>query len=145
MSNINLKSRKVMEVMTFHPITVKSDTPLLQVRDVLEKEAIHHLPVVDEDGCLIGIISKSDLLLVLDWGTKFNLKSSHVINDTLLNSNTALEICSKNVMAVRPDDTLQSCYELFRENYFRSLPVIDEEDKLLGIITPFDMMTAAFR
>jgi CBS domain-containing membrane protein len=134
-----------MEVMTYHPITVKPDTSLLHVKNLFDKEPIHHIPVIDDNGCLVGVLSKSDLLLVLDWGTKFNLKSSQVINDTLLNSNTASEICTTNIMSVKPEDTLQMCYELFRENYFRSLPVIDSEKRLLGIITPFDLMTAAFR
>lgn len=145
MSNSSLKHRKVMEVMTYHPVTVKPDTLLSHVKELFDKEPIHHIPVIDENGCLVGVLSKSDLLLVLDWGTKFNLKSSQVINDTLLNSNTASDICTTNIMSVKPEDTLQVCYELFRENYFRSLPVIDNDNRLLGIITPFDLMTAAFR
>lgn len=145
MSNTTLKLRKVMEVMTYHPITVKPDTLLSHVKLLFDKEPIHHIPVIDDSGCLVGVLSKSDLLLVLDWGTKFNLKSSQIINETLLNSNTASEISTTNIMSVKPDDTLQTCYELFRENYFRCLPVIDGENRLLGIITPFDLMTAAFR
>ncbi len=145
MSNNNLKFQKVVEAMTHNPFTVKQHTLLSEVKTLFDREAIHHLPVVDDNGYLLGIMSKSDLLLLLDWGTKFNLKSSELINEKLLNSNTALEICTQNFISVKTDDTLQTCFELFRENYFRSLPVLNDDNKLVGIITPFDLMNAAFQ
>ncbi|MBK8699170.1 MAG: CBS domain-containing protein [Saprospiraceae bacterium] len=135
---------KVQDAMTHNPLTVHQRTSLLEVQSLFESEPIHHIPVVDDSGFLMGIISKSDLNLILDWGTRLNLKSSLVKNEKLLNSNDADSICSPHVMAVRPEDSLVYCFEIFRENYFRSLPVVDDEGKVVGIITPYDLMVAAF-
>ncbi len=135
---------KVSEAMTHNPIVVNQDTSLTEVQIIFETEMIHHIPVIDDSGFLMGIISKSDLNLLLDWGTRLNLRSSQVKNEKLLSSNNADSICSPHVMAVRPEDSLMYCFEIFRENYFRSLPVVDDEGKIVGIITPYDLMVAAF-
>ncbi len=135
---------KVSEAMTHNPIVVNQDTSLTEVQIIFETEMIHHIPVIDDFGFLMGIISKSDLNLLLDWGTRLNLRSSQVKNEKLLSSNNADSICSPHVMAVRPEDSLMYCFEIFRENYFRSLPVVDDEGKIVGIITPYDLMVAAF-
>lgn len=140
----SIKNMKVVEVMTLHPIVVRQDTSLQEVQEIFESEPIHHIPVTDDSGFLMGVISKSDLNLLLDWGTKLNLKSSQIRNEKLLSSNTADAICSPHVMAVRPEDSLVYCFEIFRENHFRSLPVVDDEGKIVGIITPYDLMVAAF-
>ena len=135
---------KVSEAMTHNPIVVNQDTSLTEVQIIFETEMIHHIPVIDDSGFLMGIISKSDLNLLLDWGTRLNLRSSQVKNEKLLSSNNADSICSPHVMAVRPEDSLMYCFEIFTENYFRSLPVVDDEGKIVGIITPYDLMVAAF-
>ena len=135
---------KVSEAMTHNPIVVNQDTSLTEVQIIFETEMIHHIPVIDDFGFLMGVISKSDLNLLLGWGTRLNLRSSQVKNEKLLSSNNADSICSPHVMAVRPEDSLMYCFEIFRENYFRSLPVVDDEGKIVGIITPYDLMVAAF-
>ena len=135
---------KVSEAMTHNPIVVNQDTSLTEVQTIFDTEMIHHIPVIDDSGFLMGIISKSDLNLLLDWGTRLNLRSSQVKNEKLLSSNNADSICSPHVMAVRPEDSLMYCFEIFRESYFRSLPVVDDEGKIVGIITPYDLMVAAF-
>ncbi|MBP9193607.1 MAG: CBS domain-containing protein [Saprospiraceae bacterium] len=140
----SIKTMKVSEAMTHNPIVVNQDTSLTEVQIIFETEMIHHIPVIDDFGFLMGIISKSDLNLLLDWGTRLNLRSSQVKNEKLLSSNNADSICSPHVMAVRPEDSLMYCFEIFRENYFRSLPVVDDEGKIVGIITPYDLMVAAF-
>ncbi|MBP6397798.1 MAG: CBS domain-containing protein [Saprospiraceae bacterium] len=140
----SIKTMKVSEAMTHNPIVVNQDTSLTEVQIIFETEMIHHIPVIDDSGFLMGIISKSDLNLLLDWGTRLNLRSSQVKNEKLLSSNNADSICSPHVMAVRPEDSLMYCFEIFRENYFRSLPVVDDEGKIVGIITPYDLMVAAF-
>ncbi|HMS98789.1 MAG TPA: CBS domain-containing protein [Saprospiraceae bacterium] len=140
----SIKTMKVSEAMTHNPIVVNQDTSLTEVQTIFDTEMIHHIPVIDDSGFLMGIISKSDLNLLLDWGTRLNLRSSQVKNEKLLSSNNADSICSPHVMAVRPEDSLMYCFEIFRENYFRSLPVVDDEGKIVGIITPYDLMVAAF-
>ena len=52
---------------------------------------------------------------------------------------------TKQVATVSPDDTMDYAVDIFRENLFRALPVVDKDKKLVGILTPYDIMTWAFR
>lgn len=144
MNTQDLLSLSVGEVMTANPISVKIDTILKEVNQIFERENIHHIPVVDADGKFEGIISKSDMLLLLDWGTKVNLPASLRKNTFLLTSNLAKDIMEIRVMKVTPDDNVRKCVQIFKENYFRALPVIDENHKIVGIITTYDLMLLAY-
>ncbi|MBK8625591.1 MAG: CBS domain-containing protein [Saprospiraceae bacterium] len=144
MNTKDLLRIKVKEVMTSELITVKSDTILKDVNMIFEKENIHHVPVISIENKFLGIISKSDILLLLDWGTKLSLPVSIRKNFFLLTSNLAKDVMVTNVIKVSPDDTIQRCVQIFRENYFKALPVVDDNDKLIGIITTYDLMILAY-
>lgn len=144
MNTKDLLRLKVKEVMTSELITVKSDTILKEVNMIFEKENIHHVPVISIENKFLGIISKSDILLLLDWGTKLSLPVSIRKNFFLLTSNLAKDVMVTNVIKVSPDDTIQRCVQIFRENYFKALPVVDDNDKLIGIITTYDLMILAY-
>ena len=135
---------KVKEVMTTDLIKVRQDTILKEVKILFDKHNIHHIPVVNDQNKFVGIISKTDLTLLLDWGTKLNLPSSMRRNTFLLTSNLAKDIMETNVMKVAPDDTLQRCVQIFRENFFRALPIVNAQEELVGIITTYDLMILAY-
>ncbi len=144
MNTLDLLSITAKEVMSTDLITVRPDTILKEVNLIFEKENIHHIPVVSEDNSFKGIISKSDILLLMDWGTKLNLPASLRKNNFLLGSNLAKDVMEKNVFRVNPNDRIRKCVQIFRENYFRALPVVDENDYLVGIITTYDLMILAY-
>ena len=124
METRELLTLKVGDVMSTELITVKQDTVLKDVNQIFENENIHHIPVVANDGHFMGIISKSDILLLLDWGTKLSLPASIRKNFFMLSSNLAKDVMQTNVIKVSPEDTIQRCVQIFRENYFRALPVV---------------------
>ncbi|MBK9742993.1 MAG: CBS domain-containing protein [Saprospiraceae bacterium] len=62
----------------------------------------------------------------------------------MLSSNLAKDVMQTNVIKVSPDDTIQRCVQIFRENYFRALPVVNDEGQLQGIITTYDLMILAY-
>lgn len=144
METRELLTLKVGDVMSTELITVKQDTVLKDVNQIFENENIHHIPVVANDGHFMGIISKSDILLLLDWGTKLSLPASIRKNFFMLSSNLAKDVMQANVIKVSPDDTIQRCVQIFRENYFRALPVVNDEGQLQGIITTYDLMILAY-
>ena len=55
------KSVKLKDVMTPNPITVREDTPALQALEIMMNFGFRHLPIVDENGILVGIVSIRDL------------------------------------------------------------------------------------
>jgi CBS domain-containing membrane protein len=144
MESKNLLGLTVREVMSTDLIIVYPDTLLKDVNNIFERENIHHVPVVSSDQRFLGIISKSDMLLMLDWGTKLKLPTSLRKNNFLLTSNLAKDMMETNVIRVAPDDTLKRCVQIFRENYFRALPVVDEKEQLVGLITTYDLMILAY-
>lgn len=144
MESKNLLGLTVREVMSTDLIIVYPDTLLKDVNNIFERENIHHVPVISSDQRFLGIISKSDMLLMLDWGTKLSLPASLRKNNFLLTSNLAKDIMETNVIRVVPDDTLKRCVQIFRENYFRALPVVDEKEQLVGLITTYDLMILAY-
>jgi CBS domain-containing protein len=144
MNTHDLLSLKVKEVMSTELITVQPDAILKDVNLIFEKENIHHIPVISTDGKFKGIISKSDMLLLMDWGTKLNLPASLRKNTFLLTSNLAKDIMETNVIRISPEDRIKRCVQIFRENYFRALPVVDDNDFLIGIITTYDLMILAY-
>lgn len=139
MKLLDFLSMKVKDLMTVDIVAVGVDTNLLRVKEIFDSNSFHHLPVV-KNGLVVGIISKSDLLLMMDWGVRLGIKGSEVRNELLLKSNLAADIMTQKVMTVLPNDTLQYCLDVFLENYFRALPVVDEERNLRGIITSYDIL-----
>jgi CBS-domain-containing membrane protein len=135
----------VQEIMSDHPICVKYSETLENTRHLFSINNIHHVPVVNDEHELVGIISNHDLNTYLDWTQQFNIVNRQKENARLLNSMTNMDICTKEVFTVRPHDDLETCYKLFLHNRFHCLPVINEKGKVVGIITTYDMLKVAFK
>lgn len=144
MNTIEILKRPVKEYMTKDVIVINTNSPLEEAKIIFDTNSLHHLPVVDEDNILQGIISKSDLLLLMDWGTKYDLSSSKRKNAFLLKSNLALDLMEENMVTVEPDDSMEKCYDIFKENYFHAIPIVDKGKKLVGLITTYDLLIAAY-
>jgi acetoin utilization protein AcuB len=145
MNNLAIMELTVKDAMTIHPLTVGPLTTIDKAKFIFEENKIHHLPIVDDDGILLGIISNSDVLLLIDWAVRHNQESAIRESNWLLRSQTASELCTKKVVAVYPDETLHNCYEIFKQKEIRALPVINGNSKLVGIITPLDIVTLFFK
>ena len=131
--------------MTIDVLTVSPETTMDKVADIFATHSFHHLPVVNEDGAVAGIISSTDRHMLEDHFTLFKQKDCTDANRAILRSLLAKEVMAKKLATVRPDDTLDYAVDIFRENLFHALPVVDAQKKLIGIITPYDIMTWAFR
>jgi CBS domain-containing protein len=140
-----ISEQKVSQFMTFYPVTVTEDTRMYIVKEILEKASFHHLPVINDKHNIIGIISKSDLNVLLTWETKFDSLNSEAKNKLVLNSLTAKDLCNHQLHCIKPNDSIAESVEIFKQNSFRSLPVLDDEEKLVGILTPYDLIVGFYR
>ena len=134
----------VENVMTTDLVTVSPEAHMEEVDELMRANKIHHVPVINSDGELIGIISYSDVQLLKDWGTRLNLPGSISRNAFLLKSNLASDIMTRNLVTIGPDHTLRQCADILKEQYFQALPVV-KDSKLVGIVTIYDLMIAAYR
>jgi acetoin utilization protein AcuB len=136
----------VRDIMTRNPFSIEPETPLGTAIDVMVEHKIRHLPVVDERGGVVGIITDRDLRSAilapeleqyLSEATRRRLRG---IVGTL-ESLRVKDAMTCNPITTRPDMAVTQAAALMLEAHIGSLPVI-ENGKLVGIVTDRDAVKA---
>lgn len=128
---------RVRDFMTADPATI---SPEADLKTALEQMAVvgRRLPVVQE-GRLVGIITDRDLRLAMN--SPYVLREGW--QDTYLLENTLVENCmTRNPVTIKPDAPLQEAADLMLNGRFSGLPVVDDQQQVIGIITITDMLKA---
>ncbi len=112
-------------------LVVKPEDSLERVDQLFSSYTIHHLPVVNEDGKLVGILSKSDVTRVNNLMSFFTKKYYDEV--------TVGDIMTRQVTTVSPDERLDKAARVFQGNQFHAMPVVKNK-KLEGIITTHDII-----
>ena len=113
---------RVRDVMTASPITVPPDTPVLDARHLMLERRIRHLPVTDERGELMGIITDRDIRLNLP--SQATSLSVWEINH-LLARLTVDKVMTQAVLTVGPDRGARDAAQLMLDHTIGALPVVD--------------------
>jgi acetoin utilization protein AcuB len=117
-------------------ITVSPQTTLVQARDILEKNKIDHLLVVNDKKKLVGIVSDRDLKQ--NWASPATSLSTHELN-YLLTKVVVSMIMIKTVVTVPTSTTIERAALVMQQHRISALPVM-EDGELAGIITSTDVM-----
>ena len=124
------------QVMTPHPRCVQIDDKLSDVRAALADFRVHHLPVVDGKR-LVGIISITDLL---EFG--FKPRDTHEDLDEYLNDHFSVpQIMQSDVVTIPSTSSVREAAQLLTTGSLHAVPVIDEDEKLVGIVTSTDLVS----
>ena len=122
--------------MTKDVFTITSDRSMMKCSKVMKDKGVSRLPVVDEEGRVVGIVSDRDIkdaspskATTLDMHELYYLLSEIKIKD----------IMTKKVMTIKETETVEKAAVIMLENNFGGLPVVDEDNKLVGIITDTDI------
>ena len=134
---------EVKYIMTRDLITADPDETLESVKRKILANHIQHIPVVDGQR-IVGIISKGDLHRMEHHFSLFNAEKAIESNKAIFSTVLASEIMVKNLVLLKESDTASIAVDLFRENLFHALPVVDDNGKLTGMITPLDLLKYAF-
>lgn len=141
----------VKEIMNTGVKTVKADTPVKDVAMVMCLQKISGLPVVDDDGKMIGIISEKDVLQKMfpDMGEAMSMDSKPNFEEMEQNYNDALglttgDLMTRTVATVEPDMPCLKAASLMWLKKIRRIPVT-ENGKLVGIISIGDVHKAVFQ
>jgi CBS domain-containing protein len=118
----------VHEHMRRAPITISADADLQSALRMLQERAVRRLPVTDELGRVVGIVTERDLLLAT---------SHYVAAPVEVDS-----IMRRSVVTTTPDTPLADAALLMVEYKIGGLPVLDDEQRLVGIITESDIFRA---
>lgn len=134
------------DVMTANVITVAPDTPVRAVAEILLENRISAVPVVDEDGRLLGIVSEGDLIRQVDphgvrswWLRVFSSPSQRVNEYLKSHGTTAAHVMTKDVVTVGEAATLGEVAELLEERQIKRVPVM-RDDKIVGIVSRSNLL-----
>ncbi len=119
----------VQDCMTLTPLTVRPESDPMAALMVLKYHGFRHLPVLEKDGSLVGIVDRDDLEKFLSTaGSPTVLKRQHRVE----------QVMTRDVVTVTPACPLEEAAILMVENKIGSLPVM-ESGRLVGIITKTDI------
>jgi len=122
----------VETVMTRRIVQVIEQIPMSEVRNIAVKYDYNGFPVVTPEGRLVGMITKGDLLRV----------ACAALDDPGVWRQPVSRFMAHGVLALRPMDSLASAVEHMTESKLRSLPVIDSECRVVGMVSRNDLMIA---
>ena len=120
-------NEEVRKIMTKDPLVAHPFDLVKDVSKMMAEQKVQQLPVVDEEHKLVGMITSYDL-----WK---NLR-----DDKETESQKVEEIMNTTVIHIEPKDKVGTAAELFIDRRFKTLPVINLESKLKGVITAFDVI-----
>lgn len=127
----------VSTIMSTNLFTVNRDDKLAEVKKIFDEHNLHHIPVV-ENKKVVGIISKQDYLYFLRGSSKS--VEDRFFNEARLRAYRAGDIMTPKIAKLDESDRLNVAVEIFRLNRFHALPVTNEDDELVGIITTHDII-----
>ena len=130
------KAAKVKERMTKEPATVKPDEGLQEAMWKMERGHFRHLPVVDDNGKLIGMLSDRDIRLIRP-SLAFVAKEDAMVQ---LWSLAVQQAAVFDPIKVKPETPLKEAAELMLRWHVGGLPVVDDQEKLVGMITYTDLL-----
>jgi acetoin utilization protein AcuB len=121
--------------MTRNPITVRDDTSMYDALKIMRENKVRRLPVLDQDGKLVGMVSEKDLL----YASPSPATSLSVWEISYLTSKISVkELMSRQLVTVCEDCPLEEAARLMVDNKIGGVPVI-RGDQLVGIITETDL------
>jgi acetoin utilization protein AcuB len=130
------KATRVRERMTKNPATVTPDGGLKDAIWKMEHGHFRHLPVVDEHGKLIGMLTDRDVRQIKP-SLAFTSKEEAAVQ---LWSLSVQQAAVFDPISVKPETSLKEAAELMLRWHVGGLPVVDEHDKLVGMLTYTDIL-----
>ena len=125
------------EVMTVNPKTLSRFHTLADARLLMQQKGFRHLPIVDEEQHLIGLVTQRTVLShgisSQDIATTEELQA--IEKGTLL-----ADIMTTQLATLSPQDNVIAAAHLIHKNKYGCIPLVDSDNKLLGIITDSDFV-----
>ncbi len=124
--------RTVGQFMSTELFTVRPSDPVELAAQMMDWQEIRHVPVEDDSGKLVGLLSFRALLPLVARG-----------KDASIRELTVQEIMVKDPVKANPDTPTLTALEWMRQHNIGCLPVVDGDDRLLGAITVYDLLEIA--
>ena len=118
---------KVGDLMTNDVLSVKKETPIYEALMLLRKHNITGMPVVDDDMFVIGIITEKDALRLY---TANSYEQKQTVDFFM----------TKPAVTYTEDESIERIIDFLAVNYFRRIPIVSPQGKLVGIISRPDII-----
>jgi CBS domain-containing protein len=138
------------DVMIREVVTVGPDTPVLQIVQLLLARGISGVPVIDDEGALVGVVSEGDLLRRVEIGTEkhrggwraFFTGTATLAEEYVRSRGTvARDIMTREVVSVARTTPLGDIAELMEQRHIKRVPVL-EEGRLVGLVSRSNLLRA---
>lgn len=144
-------NRRVRDVMSAPVETVRDSAGFKEIVGLMQRHGVSALPVVDGDRRLVGIVSEADLLLKEEYATEgaslerlldFPWRKSERAKAA---GTYAAQLMSRHVVTIEPEATLAKAARLIHEEKVKRLPVVDADDRVIGIVSRADLLKVFLR
>ncbi|HSL67234.1 MAG TPA: CBS domain-containing protein, partial [Actinomycetota bacterium] len=146
-----MRTITVRDVMTRTVVAVRPDTPFKEIARLMHEHRVSGVPVADQDGRIVGIVTEADLLRgerkerhaspFLQW----IMEPRSSVELHRLQDLRAGDIMTRNVVTVGPDTPIQRAIDLILHAQVKRLPVTDETGRVLGIVSRRDLLQPFLR
>lgn len=139
------------DIMTRDVITVTAETTIRELAEIMTRHRIGSVPVVDDKGALIGIVTESDLIeqdknfhiptviSLFDWVIYLESEKKFEKELKRMTGQTVGDIYTKEAMTVDPQTSISEIADMMCDKRIHSLPVVDA-GKLVGIVSRIDLI-----
>jgi CBS domain-containing protein len=121
---------KVHEVMTERPRCVTPETPVSEAAELMASEDVGSLPILDGDK-LAGVVTDRDIVV------------RGVAKGKDTRGMPVREVASRDLVTVGPNESLDDALQLMASNQVRRLPVVDHDNRLVGVLAQADVAMEA--
>lgn len=149
-----MKTRTVGEVMTSEVVQARREMSYKEVARLLHGHRISGMPVVDHDDKVLGVISETDLIrrqaahAEPEDRRRFRipaLRRSSRVAAAKARGTSAEQLMSTPAITVHPEQRVADAARVMERHHVERLPVVDEEDRLIGIATRRDLLRVFLR
>ncbi len=127
----------VKHLMSWPVITVYDNSTVGEAMDILRRKNVRHLPVVDLNQAMVGVVSETDLVKVFPNGRELSTFESNLLART-----PVLKVMKAKPIFISPDEIIEVAALVMRTNRISCLPVLDEKQKLVGLLSKNDIIDA---
>jgi len=125
----------VDSVMTHDPMTLEPDATIADAAALMADAGVRHVPIVDPNGTVVGIVSDRDLREALRGDVaRWPQAPADRLDEPILSAMTP------NPVALRSGTSIRGALEGVTDERVGALPVVDEQDRLLGIVSYVDLL-----
>ena len=134
----------VKDVMTTHVIAVREAATFKEMAARLREHRVSAFPVLDEDNKVVGVVSEADLLTKV----AFDYAGPHRVSGILHHreqakaaGTTAADLMTKPPVTIGPAEFVSRAVRLMYERKVKRLPVVDDDGRLIGIVSRTDVLS----